>query len=144
MATQVRETTNEKVISTKMFHKAKGDEVRSRVVAREYADGVFAPEHHAGTPPTWVLKLVISRIMSKGRTTSACVARCVSCIIPCLGRVGKTSEGSQIERWLALVCGESSPRNERIKQSILRSGTRDVHHVRVDPVADCTMPCLLR
>ena len=68
MATQVRETTNEKVISTKMFHKAKGDEVRSRVVAREYADGVFAPEHHAGTPPTWVLKLVISRMMSKGRT----------------------------------------------------------------------------
>ena len=42
-----------KVISTKMFHKAKGDEVRSRIVAREFADGVFAPEHHAGTPPTW-------------------------------------------------------------------------------------------
>ena len=59
---------NEKVISTKMFHKAKGDEVRSRIVAREFADGVFAPEHHAGTPPTWALKLVISRMMSKGRT----------------------------------------------------------------------------
>ena len=59
---------NEKVISTKMFHKAKGDEVRSRIVAREHADGVFAPEHHAGTPPTWALKLVISRMMSKGRT----------------------------------------------------------------------------
>ena len=43
----------ERVISSKMFHKAKGDEVRSRIVAREYADGVFAPEHHAGTPPTW-------------------------------------------------------------------------------------------
>ena len=57
----------EKVISTKMFHKAKGDEVRSRIVAREFADGVFAPEHHAGTPPTWALKLVISRMMSKGR-----------------------------------------------------------------------------
>ena len=58
---------NEKVIRTKMFHKAKGDEVRSRIVAREYADGVFASEHHAGTPPTWSLKLVISRMMSKGR-----------------------------------------------------------------------------
>ena len=59
---------DEKVISTKMFHKAKGDEVRSRIVAREFADGVSAPEHHAGTPPTWALKLVISRMMSKGRT----------------------------------------------------------------------------
>ena len=59
---------NEKVTSTKMFHKAKGDEVWSRIVAREFADGVFAPEHHAGTPPTWALKLVISRMMSKGRT----------------------------------------------------------------------------
>ena len=29
---------NEKVISTKMFHKAKGHEVRSRIVAREYPD----------------------------------------------------------------------------------------------------------
>ena len=52
---------NEKVTSTKMFHKAKGDEVRSPIVAREY-------EHHAGTPPTRALKLVISRMMSKGRT----------------------------------------------------------------------------
>ena len=59
---------NEKVTSTKKFHEAKGDEVRSRIVAREFADGVFAPEHHAGTPPTWALKLVISRMMSKGRT----------------------------------------------------------------------------
>ena len=32
----------EKVTSTKMFHKAKGDEVRSRIVAREFADGVRA------------------------------------------------------------------------------------------------------
>ena len=38
-----------------MFHKAKGDEVRSRIVAREFADGVFAPEKprkhatHVGT-----------------------------------------------------------------------------------------------
>ena len=62
------EPPNEKVISTKMFHKAKGDEVQSRIVAREFADGVFAPEHHAGKPPTWALKLVISRMMSKGRT----------------------------------------------------------------------------
>ena len=58
----------ERVLSTKMFHEAKGDEVRSRIVARECANGVFAPEHHAGTPPTWALKLVISRKMSKGRT----------------------------------------------------------------------------
>ena len=51
-----------------MFHKANGDEVRSRIVARQYADGVFAPEHHAGTPPTWALKLVLSRMVSKSRT----------------------------------------------------------------------------
>ena len=44
------------------------DEVRSRIVVREYADGVFALEHHAGTPPTWALQLVISRMVSKGRT----------------------------------------------------------------------------
>ena len=50
----------ERVICTNIFHKAKGDEVRSRIVAREFADGVFAP--------TWALKLVISRMMSKGRT----------------------------------------------------------------------------
>ena len=59
---------NEEVTSTKMFRKAKGDEIRSRIVARDYADGVFAPEHYAGTPPTWALKLVISRMMSKGRS----------------------------------------------------------------------------
>ena len=48
---------------------AKGDEVRSRIVARQFADGVFAPEHHAGTPPTWALELVISSTMvSKSRT----------------------------------------------------------------------------
>ena len=35
-----------------MFHKAKGDEVRSRIVARENTDGVFAHENHAGTPTT--------------------------------------------------------------------------------------------
>ena len=48
--------------------KRKGDEVRSRIVAREYADGVFAPEHHASTPPTCALKLMISRVVSKSRT----------------------------------------------------------------------------
>ena len=58
----------EKIISAKMFHKAKGDEVRSRIVARECADGVFLLMHHAGTPPTWALKLVISRMVSKSRT----------------------------------------------------------------------------
>ena len=54
----------EKVISTKMFDNAKGDEVRSRIVAREYSDGVSAPEHHASTLPTWAMKLVI-RMMSR-------------------------------------------------------------------------------
>ena len=58
----------ESSISTKMFHEANGDEVRSRIVAREYADGVSAPEHHAGTPPTWELKLVISSMMPKSCT----------------------------------------------------------------------------
>ena len=53
----------ERVISSKMIHKAKGDEVRSRIVAR-----VFAPAHYAGTPPTWALKLVLSRTVSKSRT----------------------------------------------------------------------------
>ena len=43
----------EKVISTKIFDKAKGDEVRSRIVA--------------STLPTWAMKLVI-RMMSRGRT----------------------------------------------------------------------------
>ena len=58
----------EKIISTKMFHKTKGNDIRSRTVAREFADGVFAPEHHASTLPTWALKLVISRMVSKSRT----------------------------------------------------------------------------
>ena len=92
---------NEKVISTKMFDKAKGDEVGSRIVAREFADGVFAPEHHAGTPPTWALKLVVSRMMSKGRTRQLASRGRVSCVLPCLARerrVGEASEGSQIER----------------------------------------------
>ena len=31
-----------------------------------------------------------------------------------------------------------------IEQSVSRSGTWDVHHVRVDPVADSAMPRLLR
>ena len=38
---------SENVISRKMFHKAKGDEVRSRIVAWEFAHGVFALEHLA-------------------------------------------------------------------------------------------------
>ena len=57
----------EKMITTKMFHKKKSDtEVRSRIVARQYADGAREPEYHAGTPPTWALKLVISRAASRG------------------------------------------------------------------------------
>ena len=36
----------ERVISTKLFHTRKGpDCVRSRIVARDFAGGVFAPEH---------------------------------------------------------------------------------------------------
>ena len=61
-------SSNEKVIRTMMFHKVKRDELRSRIATREYAVGVFAPEHHAGTPPTWALKLVTSSMMSKERT----------------------------------------------------------------------------
>ena len=101
METQVEKPPNEKVISTKMFHTAKGDEVRSRSVAREYADGVFAPEHHAGTPPTWALKLVISRMMSKGRTRQlASHDVSVAFFHAWLRerRVGEASKGSQIER----------------------------------------------
>ena len=89
---------NEKIISTKMFHKAKGDEVGSRIVAREFADGVFAPEHHAGTPPTWALKLVISRLILKGRSRQVASH---DVFLPCLPRerrVGEASERSQIER----------------------------------------------
>ena len=43
-----------------MFHNANGDEVRSRIVARDLADGVFALEQHD--------KLVVSRMMSKCST----------------------------------------------------------------------------
>ncbi|CAK0901850.1 unnamed protein product [Prorocentrum cordatum] len=47
----------ERVISTKLFHTRKGpDCVRSRVVARDFAGGVFV---------TWALKLVISRLASR-------------------------------------------------------------------------------
>ena len=56
-----------KVISTKLFHKLKDETtVRSRIVARQFADSP-APEHHAGTPPVWALKLVLSRCTSRGR-----------------------------------------------------------------------------
>ena len=44
----------------------------------------------------------VQRMNRRSRSyTSACVTRCVSCILPCLARerrVGKTSEGSQVER----------------------------------------------
>ena len=56
---------DERVISTKMFHKAKGDE-GDRSLWHERTQMEFAPKHHAGTPPTWALKLVNSRMMSKG------------------------------------------------------------------------------
>ena len=85
----------ERVISTKMFHKAKGDEVRSRIVAPEHANGVFAPEHHAGTPPTWALKLVISRMMSQSRTRQ-CASHDVSVLAPAR-RLGQAPEGAQAE-----------------------------------------------
>ena len=78
-----------------MFHNAKGDEVRSRIVAREFADGVFAPEHHAGT------EVGDQQNDVEGSYSSACVTRCVSCVLPCLARercVGKAPERFQIER----------------------------------------------
>ena len=89
---------NEKAKSTKMFHEAKGDEVRSRIVAWEFADGVFAPERrhatHVGT------EVGDQQNDVEASYSSASVTRCVSCILPCLARerrVGETSEGSQIE-----------------------------------------------
>ena len=92
---------NEKARSTKMFHKAKGDEVRSRIVAREFADGVFASEHrghatHVGT------EVGDQQNDVEGSYTSACVTRCVNCILPCLARERRVGE-----RWLTLVCGET-------------------------------------
>ena len=41
--------------------------MRSRIVARQVTD-CHAPEHHAGTPPVWALKLVLSRLASRGRS----------------------------------------------------------------------------
>ncbi|CAK0795272.1 unnamed protein product [Prorocentrum cordatum] len=59
----------ERVISTELFHARKGpDCARSRIVARDSAGGVFAPEHSAEAPPTWALKLVISRLASRGES----------------------------------------------------------------------------
>ena len=104
-----------------MFHKAKGDEVRSRIVAREYADGVFAAEHHAGPPPTWALKLVIGRLMSKGRTRQL-ASHDVSVAFFHAWLESEASERSQIERSLAVVCGESALQNERIEQGVPRGG----------------------
>ena len=128
---------NEKVISTKMFHKAKGDEVRSRIVAREFADGVFVPEHHAGTPPTWALKLVISRMMSQGRTRQLASHDVSVAFFHAWLEKGvwvKPPKDLKLnDDWLWYVL--KAFYGLRIKQSIPRSGTRDVHHVWVDTAA---------
>ena len=41
--------------------------MQSWIVARQFAD-CRAPEHHAGTPPVWPLKLVLSRLASRRRS----------------------------------------------------------------------------
>ena len=48
--------------------------MRSWIVARQITD-CHAPEHHAGTPLVLSLKLVLSRLASRGRSKAACVAR---------------------------------------------------------------------
>ena len=53
--------------------------MRSRIVGRHFAD-CRAPEHHAGTPPVWVLKLVLSRPASRGRSRQLALHDiCVAC-----------------------------------------------------------------
>ena len=37
------------------------------IVARQFADYTM-PENHAGTPPVWALKLVLSRLVSRGKS----------------------------------------------------------------------------
>ena len=138
---------NEKVISTKMFHKAKGNEVRSRIVARVFADGVVAAEHHAGTPPTWALKLVISRMVSKGRTRQlASHDVSVAFFHAWLERgvwVKPPKDLRLNDNWLWCVVKALFGTRESSK-AFQGSGTRDVHHVRVDTAADCTMPFFVR
>ena len=56
------------VISTTTSHKAKKDEVQSRVVTHEYADAMRVPEHHASALRTRTLQSVIIRMMSKCRS----------------------------------------------------------------------------
>ena len=53
--------------------------MRSFIVARQFAD-CRAPEHHAGTPPVWALKLVLSRLASPGRSRQLALHDiCVAC-----------------------------------------------------------------
>ena len=59
----------------------------------------------------------------QGSHTSTRVTRRVRCVLPCLARqrrVGEASDRSQIERRLALVCGESAPWIERVEQGVPR------------------------
>ena len=54
----------EPLLSTKVFRQRRSDNtVRSRIVARQFAE-TYAPEHHIGTPPTWLLKIVLSRVIN--------------------------------------------------------------------------------
>ena len=95
----LKKPPNEKVISTKMFHKAKGDEVRSRIVAREFADGVIAPEQYAKHATHLGTEAGDQQNDVEGPYTSACVTRCVTCVLPCLACERRVVEASeQIDR----------------------------------------------
>ena len=64
-----------------------------RELRHEITLPVSAPEHYVSARAC--------RMMSKGSYASACIIRCVSCILPCLARercAGKASERFQIER----------------------------------------------
>ena len=96
----LRKPPDEKVISMKMFHEAKGDEVRSRTVAREFAGGVFAPEHHVGT------EVGDQQNDLEGSYTSACVTRCASCVLPCLACERRVGQGiRKISDWAMIGLG---------------------------------------
>merc|ERR1712194_2175 len=60
------------VITTKMFHNKSEGFVRSKIVVRQFAMDKN-PDRHVGTPPTWVLKLIISRTASSRSATQIAV-----------------------------------------------------------------------
>ena len=98
------------VISTTTSHKAKRDETQLRVVSHEYADAMRVSEHYACTLRTRTLQSIISRMMSKCRTSqleSCDTLRAFFYAWLERSRANEVSKKSQIERWLALAAGES-------------------------------------